>query len=84
MPKQWDSRSRDKDKEIGPAFKYACKLQSERLLDRCERSAMSHFELDDLHGKSLGVDNHSRVKEFIRTGQHWDSKQEKPKSQCAN
>ena len=65
----WNLRQRVKTAEIGPEFRFAPKLQAERILDGLKKNVGHEYQLADVVGsRKQGYRNDKAMSGYLKTG----------------
>ena len=63
-------RERNREKEIGPEFRFNSTLQVQRIMDSLQHDVGKNYQIEDVQGRSKGFKNDENLAEYVRTGKH--------------
>ena len=63
-------RERNREKEIGPEFRFNSTLQVQRLMDTLGHDVGKNYRIEDITGRSKGFKNDEALADFNRTHEH--------------
>jgi hypothetical protein len=69
--KNWLLRERERQRELGPEFRFNSTLQVQRIMDTLQHDIGRQYKIEDINGENqCGYSNDQAIKDFCKSNLH--------------